>query len=473
MSGNQTLEAFVNTIRNLYQQTEPNYTDIYNTINSHLELFKDNGSNLLDNVLPVFTLPEYTLPNMAVLYAIVSQLKNSVNNSGATATAPDVSTVNTSAIINQETLLNNVENCINSADSKQVEIASDIYSDLCHFYTQRLIQLNKPKKGLLVLRNAIKNIQKDNELNTLKEGKLTTVHSDILQLSLASKNFTVALELMSHDILDIHKPSNFKFDSKYLLSYFYYAGCIYGAIKEFDSALFYLEQALTMPSMVVSQIMIESYKKFILISLISNGKISTLPKYTNWIIINQIKPMCFIYHELAMAFTSFDLEKLNQLYHKHERALETDKNVGLVKQLQNSFYKKNIQKLTKTFITLSLSDMAAKVHLPSAAEAESYMLNMIRDREIYATINQKDGMVSFHDNPEKYNNPAIMEDLTKEMFACIRMDANIKSMDKEITTHPHYIQKCQNTSSSLIDDNLQSANISSIRLQQSNTNLAM
>ena len=120
MSGNQTLEAFVNTIRNLYQQTEPNYTDIYNTINSHLELFKDNGSNLLDNVLPVFTLPEYTLPNMAVLYAIVSQLKNSVNNSGATATAPDVSTVNTSAIINQETLLNNVENCINSADSKQV-----------------------------------------------------------------------------------------------------------------------------------------------------------------------------------------------------------------------------------------------------------------------------------------------------------------------------------------------------------------
>ena len=82
-------------------------------------------------------------------------------------------------------------------------------------------------------------------------------------------------------------------------------------------------------------------------------------------------------------------------------------------------------------------------------------------------------MVSFHDNPEKYNNPAIMEDLTKEMFACIRMDANIKSMDKEITTHPHYIQKCQNTSSSLIDDNLQSANISSIRLQQSNTNLAM
>jgi hypothetical protein len=85
-------------------------------------------------------------------------------------------------------------------------------------------------------------------------------------------------------------------------------------------------------------------------------------------------------------------------------------------------------------------------------------------------------MVSFHDNPEKYNNPAIMEKLTKQMFEYIQMDSNIKEMDKEITTHPHYIQKCQNHSSStiLVDDsieNLQSTSISSLRHQQSNSNL--
>jgi hypothetical protein len=61
-------------------------------------------------------------------------------------------------------------------------------------------------------------------------------------------------------------------------------------------------------------------------------------------------------------------------------------------------------------------------------------------------------MISFHDNPEKYDNPQVMENLTKQMFSCIEMDANIKEMDREITTHPHYIQKCQNNSTSLIDD---------------------
>ena len=52
-------------------------------------------------------------------------------------------------------------------------------------------------------------------------------------------------------------------------------------------------------------------------------------------------------------------------------------------------------------------------------------------------------MVSFHDNPEKYDNPNLMKKLTGEMFECIDLETCIKQMDNEITTHPHYIQKCQ------------------------------
>lgn len=128
MSGNANLEAFVNTIRSSYQQTQnssPNFTDIYNTINSHLDVFKDNGPNLLENVLPVFTLPEYTLPNMAVLYAIISQVKNITTGANAIAPAlPNVSTAaaaNTANTINQEKLLNDIESCLNSADYNQVD----------------------------------------------------------------------------------------------------------------------------------------------------------------------------------------------------------------------------------------------------------------------------------------------------------------------------------------------------------------
>ena len=75
-------------------------------------------------------------------------------------------------------------------------------------------------------------------------------------------------------------------------------------------------------------------------------------------------------------------------------------------------------------------------------------------------------MVSFHDNPEKYDNPTIMESLTKQMFVCIELDNYIKEMDKDIATHPHYIQKCIGNSGTSGDDSSESLSLSSIRQQQ-------
>jgi hypothetical protein len=62
-------------------------------------------------------------------------------------------------------------------------------------------------------------------------------------------------------------------------------------------------------------------------------------------------------------------------------------------------------------------------------------------------------MVSFHDSPEKYDNPLIMDLLNKQMFKCIEMDSQIKKLDQEITTNPVYIQKHQsNLAKSIADD---------------------
>ena len=44
----------------------------------------------------------------------------------------------------------------------------------------------------------------------------------------------------------------------------------------------------------------------------------------------------------------------------------------------------------------------------------SYLIQ-IEDGDIYASINQRDGMVSFHQNPEKYNNPKMLKKLDGEV----------------------------------------------------------
>lgn len=144
MSANLTLEQFVNSIRNLYgssqlasqgsQQQPPqqqqgssdaslplqkstqsvNYGEVLSTINSNMDALTENASNLVDNVLPVFVLPEYTLPNMAVLYAVIQHQQQS-------------QAANT---VNQEKLLNEIENCIKLADERQVDLTVFIISYL-------------------------------------------------------------------------------------------------------------------------------------------------------------------------------------------------------------------------------------------------------------------------------------------------------------------------------------------------------
>jgi COP9 signalosome complex subunit 3 len=177
-----------------------------------------------------------------------------------------------------------------------------------------------------------------------------------------------------------------------------------------------------------------------------------LPKYTSRIVINQIKPLCNAYHELVNPFINYDMEKLNGTILKYQNIYQHDMNFGLIKQLEQTLVKNSIQKLTKTYMTLSLSDMAVKVKLRTDKEAEAYLVNMIKDGEIYAMIDQKEGMVMFNDYPEKYDSTEMIQYLNEKMSGMIDYDKKIIEMDREITTHPHYIQKFMNSSQGPVDD---------------------
>jgi len=52
-------------------------------------------------------------------------------------------------------------------------------------------------------------------------------------------------------------------------------------------------------------------------------------------------------------------------------------------------------------VTLSFGDVVASVWLPGGpAGAQPYFLAMIKDGEIFASIDRRDGMVCTHDDPD-------------------------------------------------------------------------
>lgn len=56
-------------------------------------------------------------------------------------------------------------------------------------------------------------------------------------------------------------------------------------------------------------------------------------------------------------------------------------------------------------------------------------------------INQKDGMVVFHDDPEKYNTPNMYLKIQEDMNNVIELNKKITQMEEEIMLTPLFVKK--------------------------------
>lgn len=404
------LEHFVNTVTSLSAQS--NWSEVVKFVSKSSEVLGKNVAHL-DTVLATLQPAAHSLGVLAVLCI---RLQNT-----------------THADQNIDTLHATVAEFITVCSEEQIKYAPDMMAELCGSFADLLVAGNCAMRGIEVLSTAIAKTQ-ESSLH------LTTIHAHLLHLCLVSKCFKPALKFMDVDIMDISKERN-NYDVKYFLLYYYYGGMIYTAIKKYERAQYFFHVCITTPALAVSHIMLEGFKKYILVSLILEGKIGKIPKYASLVVTRFIKPLSQVYWDLGNAFQTNCPDKLSQVINKNQETFVRDQNLGLVKQCMCALYKKNIQRLTKTFLTLSLADVANRVQLSSPQEAQKYILNMIEDGEIHAAINQRDGMVVFLDNPEKYNSPQMMTQLDKEMKLVMEVERRLQCMEEEILVNPQYVQK--------------------------------
>jgi len=141
------------------------------------------------------------------------------------------------------------------------------------------------------------------------------------------------------------------------------------------------------------------------------------------------------------SFQTRSIEDLHKVAANHAEAFIRDGNMGLVKQAIQALYRLNIQRLTKTYITLSLQNITEQVNLPNPDETERRVFRMIQQGEVFATINQKDGMVEFLENPEQYKNNKTLTYLDKQIHESINLTKVVKKIDEEIALDGKYIQK--------------------------------
>nr|XP_027202690.1 COP9 signalosome complex subunit 3-like [Dermatophagoides pteronyssinus] len=375
--------------------------------------------------------------------SLLTSTTSSSNNNTANPTKSSSSSLLSSSSSSSRQSISQIIEFINDCNEHQIKHAPNDFASLCHSLTEYLMDNDQPLKGLDPLSKAIQKVQQSST-------QLTSIHTDLLKLALIGKCLKPALTFLDIDITDISRENDC-YDVKYFLSYYYYGGIIYSILQNYERAFLFFQTVLSVTGAAISQISIEAYKKYILISLLQNGRVLPLmAKQVNTYLNRSVKPFCGPYNMLITAYTNGSIETLNDIFDTYRNDYQDDQNIGLVKQVIGSLVKVKMQKLTKTFMTLSLKDMAQRVHLPNVEEAEKKILHMIENGEIFAQINQKDGMVEFHDNPEKYDSLQMYKMIEEQINKCMCLNEKLKLLDQDIAINPKYIQKMRNNDGDLV-----------------------
>ncbi|KAL0480236.1 TSC13 [Acrasis kona] len=332
--------------------------------------------------------------------------------------------------------LNNVEFFLANLHGKHTQKAASRFVQVCHIYTEICRDNALYSRGIKALTTGLQRFRPSNDF-------LTPLHADVLCLCLKAKNYKAGFNLIENKIFDID-PNATGLTPKDMLLYFYYGGMIYIGLKHYQKALGFFETALTVPAFALNAIMVEVYKKYMLVSLLVHGKHTGLPKHAMNIVQKHMKTLCSQYYEFATVFGSGNIDnvdKVKKSFEDNEETFKSDNNLGLARQCMQALAKRNIQKLTATYMTLSLADIAKNAGLNNAAATEKVLLRMIENGEINAVIDQKGGMVSFGEEVQAFDSPQTSVILETRIDQSISLANRLKNIDEDITSSNNYIAR--------------------------------
>ncbi|KAJ5150976.1 COP9 signalosome complex subunit 3 [Penicillium canariense] len=175
------------------------------------------------------------------------------------------------------------------------------------------------------------------------------------------------------------------------LRYFLYGGMVYSALKKWCKAAHFFGVVISMPATgSISMIMVEAYKKWVLVGLLDKGKLCSHPSMIASNVVKIYQSLAKPYVNLAQTFERGDRKALEAEIDAARDIWCADNNMGLVSQVMNAYSKHTIIGVKKTFAALTvtaIAEQASPAHTSDEA-TESIIASLIMSGAMEATLVQ-------------------------------------------------------------------------------------
>ncbi|KTW28793.1 hypothetical protein T552_01423 [Pneumocystis carinii B80] len=222
---------------------------------------------------------------------------------------------------------------------------------------------------------------------------LTPVRTIFVKQCFVTKEYEKAQFILDTDVEIFDKNNGISYIDHLL--YHFYGALIYIKLKLFDKALQFFRIIISAPTLNTSVIQVNGYKKFIILSLIVNGKMEPIPYITDSVARKTYKVLGKVYNEFSEAYERQNHEEIKNVYFKHRSVFIKDKNNKLIKYAINSLSYHEIYRLKEIYTSISIIDINKKIGpwhgIPLDSQdsynlTEKFISNMIKNGKLNANI---------------------------------------------------------------------------------------
>lgn len=198
--------------------------------------------------------------------------------------------------------------------------------------------------------------------------------------------------------------------------YFYYSGRIKAVKLEYSDARQRLVQALRKsPTHEETAVGFkQTVSKLLTTVQLLLGEIPDRPLFFKRTLKNSLLP----YYELTQSVRSGDLNKFSEVISRFSDRFQKDRNMRLVMRLRHNVIKTGIRQIATSYNRISLKELASKLNLDNADDAEFIVAKAIRDGVIDATIDHQNGCMVSSDTDSVYTTKDPQDIFQKRIDFC-------------------------------------------------------